>query len=223
MLFTTVGTPWLSVGEQGDVQAGRATVTLTKAGLRNLTIRTAAGATVSGHIVAALGSAQPDLSAMRIRAVPIDGGIDILGSAPVRWDGSFQLKNVFGRSRLQLTGPIDHLWVRSMYVEGRDVTDSGLTVRPGQQIHDVTVELGDPAAALEGTVSNAAGQPVEQAVVLCCPAKRSLWPGLLHRYMRVTRTTSDGRYSIVGLPPEIYLIVAIHDLDLRLTTVPPTL
>jgi len=150
---------------------------------------------------------------LRIAAIPSDGVSDVLGSAPVQADGTFHLRNVFGRNLLRLASLDERVWVKAVYVDGNDVSDSGIIAESGQQIH-ATVVLGEPEAEVSGRVSDGARSHTGNAAVIVFAATEALWTHPLNRYSRVTRSSDTGKYSLTGLPQGDYLAVALDDIDM---------
>src|SRR5207344_1908912 len=59
---------------------------------------------------------------------------------------------------------------------------------------------------------DATGLPASDYFIIAFPSDKSLWtPGA--RRVVETRPASDGRYSIVGLPPGQYRIAALTDVE----------
>ena len=99
------------------------------------------------------------------------------------------------------------------------MTDTGVEVRPGEDISDVEVELTNRITDVSGLVTNSRGDPVKDYWVVFFardPAKRRP-PS---RYVRTGRANQDGRFKMTGLPPGEYLAIAFDSIDLNEVTDP---
>jgi protocatechuate 3,4-dioxygenase beta subunit len=136
-----------------------------------------------------------------------DGSMGSPGTARVRADGSFELKNVLpGTYSVEVTGDtkaINDSFVESVTAGTKDATDSGLSVGGGTIAIEVAVSL--ESGALDGRVANDKNEPVANAVVVAVPESRYRKQG--NRYQRVT-TDQAGRFSIRGLRPGEYKLFA---------------
>ena len=140
--------------------------------------------------------------------VGTSGGLAMWG---VNKDGSFQLKNVTGgRHQLLVTAKSNNLRdyiTKSVRLDGRDVADSGFTVNVRTSL-DVVVSAN--GATIEGTVVDSKGKPVASAAVVDVPnAERR------NRHDLYRRDTTDelGHFSLRGLNPGKYTVLAFDDLE----------
>jgi len=136
-----------------------------------------------------------------------DGSMASPGTARVKADGSFELKNVLpGTYSVEVTGDakaMNDSFVESVTAGTKDVTESGLSVGGGTIAIDVADSL--ESGALEGSVTNDKNEPVANAVVVAVPESRFRKQG--NRYQRVT-TDQAGRFSMRGLRPGEYKLFA---------------
>jgi hypothetical protein len=72
--------------------------------------------------------------------------------------------------------------------------------------------MTDRPAAITGTVSDASGQPTSAYSMVAFSTDRALWT-VPRRVSSITRLSSDGRFTITGLPPGEYFLAALTDLD----------
>ena len=127
-------------------------------------------------------------------------------------DLTFELKAWPGRIRLMLTNTPPGWTMRSVRHRSVDVTDSGIEVKPGENITDLEIEVTDKVTNVVGQVTNGRGQPVTDYWVLVFPQDRDRWiPG--SRYMQSGRPDQNGRFRVSALPPGEYAIVALESLD----------
>ena len=97
-------------------------------------------------------------------------------------------------------------------LEGRDITDRPLTIT--SDVNGIIMALTDHNSELNGTARDAAGKPDPAAAVLLFTAEKELWPLRMTRRIRALRASETGTYSVRGVPPGDYFLVAIPDRDL---------
>jgi len=80
-------------------------------------------------------------------------------------------------------------------------------------IGGVVVTLFDRPAQMSGEVRNGRGEPAGDATVFVIPAnyRASLDAGISPRNARTSRTSSDGKYSVSGLLPGEYFVLAANE------------
>lgn len=127
-------------------------------------------------------------------------------------DGSFEWKDVPpGHYYVQFSGDasVSPDWfLKSAVVAGRDVTDSGFGVNGGAAVLDLVASAD--GAVVDGLVANAKGEPVANAVVIAAPE-----PRLRSRTDRYYKTVTDqsGRFTLHGVPPGVYTLIAWESID----------
>jgi len=141
-------------------------------------------------------------------AAGTSGGLAMSG---VNKDGSFELKNVTGGSHQLLVGAksnsLRDYITKSVYLDGRDVADSGFIVSAGTSLEVVVSANG---ATIEGTVVDSKGKPVADAAVLDVPSAEHR-----NRTDLYQRDTTDelGHFSLRGLNPGKYTVLAFDELQ----------
>jgi protocatechuate 3,4-dioxygenase beta subunit len=129
---------------------------------------------------------------------------------PVNDDLTFVMKTTPGRMAIRATAPG---WlVKAIRVNGRDVTDTDLDVG-GQGLTGVDIEMTHRRQDVSGSVKDASGAPVANAVVLIFAQDRARWTAPMRRYEERTRADADGRFNASSLPPGDYYAVAIDHTD----------
>jgi len=130
------------------------------------------------------------------------------GTTDVTRDWTFRYANLVGPYLFRLEGlPDDWLLVR-VTANGRDVTDAPLDIGAGREaIGALQITISNKGAALSGQVRNADGAPTPDATVIVFAADQSRW-SVASRYIKVARPQADGQFTIAGLPPATYLVVA---------------
>jgi protocatechuate 3,4-dioxygenase beta subunit len=134
------------------------------------------------------------------------GGPAISG---VNKDGSFELKNVTGGTyHLLVEAKSNNLRdyiTKSVYLDGRDVADSGFRVSAETSLD---VVISPKGATIEGTVVDSQGKPVPHATVLDVPSEERR-----NRMDLYQQDTSDetGHFSLRGLNPGKYTVLAFDE------------
>jgi len=96
-------------------------------------------------------------------------------------------------------------------VNGVDVKDSGVDIRPNVPLTGVEIELTHRQPDVVGTVTTPEGDITRNAFVVVFPKDRERW-GYLSRYVRMGRPNPDNQYR-VQVPPGEYLAIAIDFVE----------
>lgn len=126
-------------------------------------------------------------------------------------DGAFEIRGVVPDVlALTVTTPNATGWApRSMLVNGRDVLDEPLDIRG--DIADVVVTMTNRPTRVSGRITTPAGVPGASLFIAVFPQDRTLWrPGA--RRIVSARADTAGRWTVEGLPPGDYFLVALTDL-----------
>jgi hypothetical protein len=108
--------------------------------------------------------------------------------------------------------PVDIWTLKSIVVNGRDVTDVSLEVKPGEDVTGVVVTFTDRPTTLSGRVIDRAGRPAPGFPIVVFSTDRAQW-SVGSRRVRQVRPASDGTFTITGLPAGEYYVSAVTDLD----------
>jgi hypothetical protein len=132
-------------------------------------------------------------------------------NSAVSADGTFEMKNVpSGSYQLLIGARSDNLrdyYTKSVTLSGRDVADSGFAMN-GDVFLDVVVSA--KGATIDGNIVDSKGQPAPYATVVVVPDSD-------HRarpdsYQQAS-TDARGHFSVPGLSPGSYLVLAFEDLQ----------
>lgn len=182
-----------------------------------LALVTASGAVIDGTIVSDTGEAfdfRPAQIQVSARAAMADlpGMGPASGGARVGDDWTFSILNVTNSTVIRAAAPPGWM-LKSVSLNGQDITDTPTEFPPGQTVTGVQVVLTKKIATLSGMVTDARGNPSLDATVVVFPANDKLWT-FQSRFIRAARPDQDGRYRITALPgPEPYLVVAVQALE----------
>ena len=110
-------------------------------------------------------------------------------------------------------GPATEGWsIRSVRVNGVDVTDAGIEFKPNEDISGVEVELTNKVTTIAGTVKSSRGELSTEYTAIVFAQDKEKWTGN-SRYQSAGRPDQDGRFKITGLPPGEYYVVAVDRLE----------
>jgi hypothetical protein len=196
-----------------------------KRDISGILITTEPGGVIEGRLVAPGLARKLDMTSLRVFPVAADrdaAARAVLASGPVQADGTFVLRNVFGRSLIYVGAPSDDAALKGVYYHNDDVTRTGLAIGAGAHVHGVTIVIGDPAA-ISGTVRSSLGEPARNKIVIVFAEDSSKWRDPLNRYVRLVRTEDDGAYSVSDIPAGEYRAVAVEHVALGVSVDPTVL
>lgn len=187
--------------------------------LTDLVITTGKGAAAQGRVTVEGGTLPPGASlevsphstAFQL-PVPFGDPSPAVPAAAVGPNGTFAFPNLFGPTLLRVTGLPPGFALRSVTIDGVDVTDTPVDFRASATTHDVRIVVTATTSGLSGVVRDEAGQPVDRARVVVFTQDDSAW-GWRSRLVHSTEADADGRYAITGLLPSRYHVVAVPFLE----------
>lgn len=133
------------------------------------------------------------------------------GTARVRDDWTFEIPGVWGK-RIIRAAPPTGWFLKSVVLNGTDITDTATDFKPGEAVTGIEVTLTRQMASLTGTVQTAKGQPSTDYVVVLFASDASKW-GMQTRSVRTVRPDQSGTFLAKGLPGGEYLAVALDYLE----------
>jgi len=196
-------------------------IEITSEDIRDMHLQVDQGASVRGRFRMETGE-QFDWTQLTVMLASSDENSGLLlpinGSEPstfstIAKDGSFEMKAIpSGKYHLIVgaRGSADKLrdyFTKSVMLNGQEVGDSGFEVN---STTDLEVVIGAKGATIEGTVVDEKGKPVSSATVVDVPdSDRRLRRDL---YQQDT-TDERGHFSLRGLNPGSYTVLAFEDLE----------
>jgi hypothetical protein len=102
--------------------------------------------------------------------------------------------------------------LRDVLAGGRDISETPLDLG-ATDVNDVIVTFTDRPTRVAGSALTSSGTPDPDAIVIALPVDQSAWSGdgVNPRRVRSTHAARNGSFTIVGLPPGEYSVVAIHE------------
>ena len=133
------------------------------------------------------------------------------GPGSVKADGTFELKSL-GGTRIIRAGNLPAGWMlKSVRVNGNDITDSGMDFKPGETITGIEVTLTSKLTEVNGTVKDGSQQAKDYTVVVFADEPQK-WTLPNSRYVTATRPDQEGRFQIKNLPAGGYYAIAVDYL-----------
>jgi hypothetical protein len=173
------------------------------------------GGSVSGTLAFQPGSTSPpaDLTQVRISAPSAEPDENV-GPTPnprVNRDGTFTIDGVsVGTHLLRANGGggVRGWNLKSVTIDGRDVTDVPIAIRSGQKVNNVVMTFTDKVNEINGTVTDAQGGAVTEFTVLAFSTNSAVWRPQ-SRQIATARPDQTGMFRIRNLPAGDYYIVTV--------------
>jgi len=183
--------------------------------IANVVVILQTGGSLSGSLVFQPGSTSPpaDLTQVRITA-PSTEPDDNIGPAPnprVNKDGTFTIDGVSVGAHLIRPnggGGLRGWNLKSVTIDGRDVTDTPIDIRSGQKISNVVLTFTDKVNEIDGSVTDAQGNAVTEYTILAFSTNSAAWRPQ-SRQIATTRPDQTGMFKIRNLPAGEYYIVTV--------------
>jgi hypothetical protein len=185
-------------------------LTVGEADLTDVTVILAAPASIAGTLSFPGADSQlPDLTQIRITAPSLEPLVGGQPQARVDKEGHFTIEGVPAGAHLIRPNGNTRGWVlKSVTVDGRDITDTPLELRSGQQLSNVALTFTNTLNEINGTLTNDQGAPVTEYTVLAFSADPSYWKAQ-SRHIMTARPDQTGKYRIRGLPQGSYYITTV--------------
>lgn len=197
--------------------------------VKDLVLTADPGATVKGRVILEGASVtellppqpaqQPGLQVGQQRAPsrgtvmlrPRDGTSISMGSAQLAQNLTFEIPNVPAgeydvMTNVAVVGGANagRPYVRELRLGSQDITDKGLTVAEGSS-PQIEVVVAYDSGTVNGRLLDEGDQPMNGLAVL---VSADVQKRTLDQYFRMGSSRSDGRFTITGVPPGDYLLLA---------------
>jgi protocatechuate 3,4-dioxygenase beta subunit len=201
-------------GGGGDTEFGSIPLVVAGEDVANLVVTTTKGATVTGKVAFEGGAKPPALNAIRISATPPDGGSPVPfggggGAGSVKADGTFELKGVAGSRLIRVAGLPPGWTLKSVRLNGTDITDTGGDFKAGDSVTGLEVTLTSQTTSITGSVTGPDGTPLKDYTLVVFADDPELWKMPMSRWVTGVRPDQDGRFKVQNMPPGSYHAVAV--------------
>jgi hypothetical protein len=199
-----------------DAEFATLRVTVGASDLDGLIVVTAPGAIARGVITTDDGT-PPNLVPEQVTIVarepnpePMPGGV---GDAVVHPDWTFQLTGLSGARLISAFIAQNPSWaVKAVFHGTTDVTDSPVEFVPGDLVEGFNIVLTRKLTELSGRITGERDAIDTDATVIAFSENPERW-NFGTRFIRSARPDQDGRYTLRGLPPHDYLVVAVKEME----------
>ena len=143
-------------------ESGSLAVSVNGEDIGSVVITNSKGATASGQVTFEDGARPPNMPALRLMAIPTnDISMDGIVRAARRGDSRQHLRTARSHWRPRAAGgrPPAGWMLRSVLVNGEDVTDKGMEFKGTESVTGVEVALTAKVTELSGTVKGPSGAP----------------------------------------------------------------
>ena len=210
------GTYKLTVRSAADpdrpAEFAAATIHFTGDDLAGIQIVTTPGATLRGRVLTESGETLARDQKITISARPLDPSRSAPGplqdNGRVKEDGTFEVAGVQGAVRITATGLPTGWYLRSVTYDGKDIADTPLDVRGGQQLDGFSVLLTRTLTEVRGTLLDPKGQVPDGSVVLF-PEDAAQWAEDSRLIKRI-RPDAAGAFAFRQVIPGNYLVAAVE-------------
>jgi len=202
-----------STTRDGKQESGSVIVEVGSEDLQNVFIVLGNGADVSGKIVVEGQSAQP-IEPRQIRVMlvpdagPMMGGFFGGGPQETKDDLTFSQNVAEGSMRFNVNLPTGNFYLKSIRMEGRDVTDQAVEFKNNDRFHGVEVVISSQGGQLSGVVrKEEGGEVLRGATVVVFPSDPERQSK--SRFVKTVQTDQQGSFDAKGLVPGEYLVCAL--------------
>jgi len=202
-----------STTRDGKQESGSVIVEVGNEDLQNVFIVLGNGAEVSGKIVVE-GQSTQAIEPRQIRvtlvpdAGPMMGGFFGGGPQETKDDLTFTQNVAEGSMRFNVNLPTGNFYVKSIRMEGRDVTDQAVEFKNNDRFHGVEVVISSQGGQLSGVVrKEEGGEVLRGATVVVFPSDPERQSK--SRFVKTVQTDQQGSFDAKGLVPGEYLVCAL--------------
>lgn len=172
-------------------------------------LRTARGALIDGRIATDSPRLRPPYERLQIEGRPVDFDFTPMQAGDVargRVDGGrFRIPGLFGARRFVLSGMPAGWYLKSLTINGADMTDLPVDFGVGAASTVVAeIVISGNGGAIGGRVTGEKKPPDGSSVVVFPQDRRNWFEG--SRFIKVVRPLRDGSFRAASLPPGNYYV-----------------
>jgi protocatechuate 3,4-dioxygenase beta subunit len=215
------GDYWLmasSASAGGELEFAIVRLSVTGDPIQEQVLTTSRGAALAGRIEIDGGGSQAMPAGLQVVAhqtefeLPVVTGSSAEAPVPVGADGTFAMTGVFGPRLIRLSRSPGDWAIRSIWLDGVEITDTPTDFRATDKPRALRIVVVPRTRGISGTVTTARNQPAGSARVVAFTEDSRRW-GIHSRWIRSVEAGADGGYSLAGLLPGRYFLVAVDSLD----------
>lgn len=202
-------------GPSATSEFGQVRVTVGADDVDNVVIVTTRGAIARGVITTDESAPLPLRAQLaNVWARPVEPDAMVMGGdSRVNDDWTFELTGLSEERLITASLAESPDWtLKSVLLDGQDVTDTPIDFVPGQTVEGLQVIFSRKRTELSGGILDDRGQPDTDATVVMFAENPSRWT-FVSRFIRTARPNQEGRYTLRGMPPEDYFVVAVRELE----------
>ncbi|MCI0624668.1 MAG: carboxypeptidase-like regulatory domain-containing protein [Acidobacteria bacterium] len=201
-----------STGREGKTESGSVIVEVGNEDLQNISVGLGNGAEVAGKIIVEGQATQPiEPRQIRVTLVPDAGPMmGFFGGGPqvTSDDLTFRQNVSEGSSRFNVNLPSGNFYLKSIRMEGRDVTDQAIDFKNNDRYHGVEVLISSQGGQLSGVVrKEEGGEALKGATVVFFAADPERQGKT--RFTKTAQTDQQGSFVARGLVPGEYVVCAL--------------
>jgi hypothetical protein len=203
----------VSMGGGGESESGSTPLAVAGEDLSGIVLTTSKGGSATGHLVFD-GPKPQSQGSIRIMSMPVDSDGPTLGggAATPKEDGTFELKGLSGPRLIRLGSAPPGWTLKSVRLNGTDITDVGTEFKPGETASGLEVELTNKPTSVSGSATASDGTILKDYTVVIFSETPEHWRMPMTRWVTGTRPDQDGRFKVQNLPAGNYLAIAVDYL-----------
>jgi hypothetical protein len=204
----------IELGGRGEMETALLPIAVTSGeDLTGLTLTTSRPTKVTGQLV--VDGTPPERlrpSEFQFFLMPRDSGsMNVSGPMMAKEDWTLEGRGSDGPFLVHSNLP-EGWMVKSVLVNGEDVTDTGIPARPGDTVDGVQIVVTRRLTRITGTAADDLGKPTHEYVAVIFPEDAALWRRLSGR-IRVETPDQQGRFESKSLLPGHYLAAALDYIE----------
>ncbi len=212
-----------------DEQLATARISVVSGGEESLTLTVGPGASATGRMIFEGTTPVPPAPGRTRIPMLSNNGMCRSGEAEVAPDWSFRIAGLNGTCSAEQWGAFGRWMLKSVIINGENVTDSPVTFQPGQRLRNVQIIVTDRQSSMTFNVSDEKGQTTRDYVIVAYPVDKERWTNGARIYLAPTIPSPDAMRGSAGLPvpgaaamrPQMmsgvrsgdYYVVAVDDLE----------